>query len=182
MRKKLIVLVFLLVVSLPLFSDPLTGIWEIEWNDSKEQVISIMEQRGWKETDTLYRLNYKSILEPYDSKTTDVWFNIGFDGDEFLIFTKDEGTYGKLPVLFIAFDFLEGMLYQVRIFPSGSNSVSDKDTLHNAIMRKFKCTATGNYGEWLSEDNNIYRKLYAPDFDTYFTFRHEKYFDIFNDM
>lgn len=156
------ILIFLLCNFL--FATPLLGIWDIKFEDTKSEVIHKMNERGWE-----ISKNLTASWGNVDEETANIWFNIGFSGDNFLTFTKENGTYGNQEVYFIAFDFRYDHLFKIRVFPK-STSPNEINFIHKAILEKYELKKTDKYNEFVSENNNVYLKEYSPDFGEYFVF------------
>lgn len=142
---------FVLLISTNCFAKELNGIFNITFNDNRETVISKMRSREW--------------------------WDIKEDGDECLVFSKENGTYGGEKVEFISFDFYNffgieeifsiSILFKdldiIKFINNYKTMFNLEDSIYNIDKKSFvvelKDTITGKYTLFSLKDEKLFMTI-----------------------
>lgn len=115
--KKIWTLFFLLIISVSVFAEGISGLFGIEFGTESKDVKVIMKDKGWK-------------LSKSDDTT--------------LTYTKNKGTYANLAVTDIKFYFFDDKFYEVTISLPAVTKIDDIVSAVKAIQEAFSLTCVGN--------------------------------------
>lgn len=137
-------LCFLFVMfSIPIFADGLTGVLGVSFGKSKDEVISIMKEKGWK----------------VSSKKEDK-----------LIFTKEKGTYASLTVKEIEFSFYKDRFYHAYINFPYNIKLDDITSAVKTIRENFKMELINSGDAGISRTSKSLYYIYRDSSMNKFTF------------
>lgn len=109
--KRIAVLLFFLVLSIPTFAEDLTGFWDAKFGDTRQSVKAMMVKRNW---------------------------DISEEDFESIIYKKSGGTWVGLPVTDIKFDFANDRFNKAAVTLSTFDNSAVMDVI-KVLKEKYNC-------------------------------------------